>query len=108
MTGALLARTSNDASMPGLRMVPLDPWPHCAERGETTREVRASEVTSPNGTGAEGTGIVPDGTSRALPNSGDGRRAKDVLRLLISGIAVLAGLVVVGGGIALFLSTLFG
>lgn len=50
-----------------------------------------------------------EGAGKALTNSGgvgDNRRTKDVLRLAISGIVVLAGLVVVGGGIALFLTAL--
>ena len=52
-----------------------------------------------------------DGTSGALTNSGGiggNGRAKNLMRLVLGGLAVVAGIVVVGGGIALFLSALFG
>jgi hypothetical protein len=42
------------------------------------------------------------GTSRAH----GARRGRDMVRTLVSILAILAGLVVVGGGIALFLSAL--
>jgi hypothetical protein len=35
-----------------------------------------------------------------------GRRARDLARTLVSGLAILVGLVIVGGGIALFMSAL--
>lgn len=50
------------------------------------------------------------GASGALMNSeiDDGDRPRKVATLLLGGLAVVAGLVVVGGGIVLFLTALFG
>lgn len=91
-------------------MVPVLPWPHCAEPGETVRTGRASEVTSATGQ-PEGTAVVRDGAGGALMNSGgidDGGRSKKPMSVVAVSLAMLAGLVVVGGGIALFVSALFG
>lgn len=52
-----------------------------------------------------------DGADGALMNSGgidDGGRTKKLATLVAVSLAVTAGLVVVGGGIALFLTALFG
>lgn len=91
-------------------MVPGPSWPHCAEPDETVRTSCASEVTSATGQ-PEGTAVVRDGAGGALMNSGgidDGGRTKRLATLVGVSLALVAGLVVVGGGIALFLTTLFG
>lgn len=51
-----------------------------------------------------------EGTQGAVTNGGaqEGRRGRDTARILLGGLAVLAGLVVIGGGIALFLTALIG
>lgn len=49
-----------------------------------------------------------DGTSGALTNTGGGGRPKGIARVVLGGAAIVAGIVVVGGGIALFLTALFG
>jgi hypothetical protein len=54
---------------------------------------------------------VRDGTSGALTNNGgvgDDGHPRYIARVILGGAAVLAGIVVVGGGIALFLTALFG
>lgn len=52
-----------------------------------------------------------DGTSGALTNNGgvggDGH-PRNIARIILGGAAIVAGIVVVGGGIALFLTALFG
>lgn len=91
-------------------MVPSGPWPHCAEPPETARTFRASQVTSANGP-EERDGAVRDGTSGALTNNGGvggGGHPKSIARVVLTGVALVAGLVVVGGGIALFVTALFG
>lgn len=49
-----------------------------------------------------------EGTRRAVGNGGAQgvRHGRDTARVLLGGLAVLAGLVVIGGGIVLFLTTL--
>ena len=51
-----------------------------------------------------------EGTQRAMTNGGAHGvgRGRNTARRLLGGLAVLAGLVVIGGGIILFLTTLIG
>lgn len=50
----------------------------------------------------EGTQGMAPGTGRAH----NARRGRELVRMLVTALAILVGLVVVGGGIALFLSAL--